>query len=306
MAEALGPQQPQQQQHTHFCHQCTREIDPKLPDYTCPRCDSGFIEELPAGGSRSTINHRSRVYEEDPYMLLDQFLWQSVFVQDPSTLARSWDQDGRAASPSSSDDEEEREQGADTSRGWDSQRQGRSTSRDSAGNTFLQTHNGRAPSVEGIIQHLLGSFLGRQFAPWGALHSDPGDYVWGVNGIDQIITQLLGQLDNSGPPPADKDKIMAIPTISISSEQVDCGLECSVCKEDFDEGEKARQLPCKHIYHTDCIIPWLEMHDTCPVCRTSLSGESTATAQHAFSGPYPAPGSAPSSEPQGPGTSQDV
>ncbi|CAM9491585.1 unnamed protein product [Lampetra planeri] len=140
----------------------------------------------------------------------------------------------------------------------------------------------------------------------GALHSDPGDYVWGVNGIDQIITQLLGQLDNSGPPPADKDKIMAIPTISISSEQVDCGLECSVCKEDFDEGEKARQLPCKHIYHTDCIIPWLEMHDTCPVCRTSLSGESTATAQHAFSGPYPAPGSAPSSEPQGPGTSQDV
>uniref|UniRef100_A0A0E9SVW6 RING-type E3 ubiquitin transferase n=1 Tax=Anguilla anguilla TaxID=7936 RepID=A0A0E9SVW6_ANGAN len=30
-----------------FCHRCSAEISPRLPDYTCPQCDSGFIEELP-------------------------------------------------------------------------------------------------------------------------------------------------------------------------------------------------------------------------------------------------------------------
>uniref|UniRef100_A0A674MA54 RING-type E3 ubiquitin transferase n=1 Tax=Takifugu rubripes TaxID=31033 RepID=A0A674MA54_TAKRU len=29
-----------------FCHRCSKEISPRLPDYTCPVCESGFIEEL--------------------------------------------------------------------------------------------------------------------------------------------------------------------------------------------------------------------------------------------------------------------
>ncbi|KAK7889627.1 hypothetical protein WMY93_025187 [Mugilogobius chulae] len=44
-----------------FCHSCSAEISPRLPDYTCPRCDSGFIEELleersADNGSMSTIS----------------------------------------------------------------------------------------------------------------------------------------------------------------------------------------------------------------------------------------------------------
>nr|KAF6402328.1 ring finger protein 126 [Rousettus aegyptiacus] len=31
----------------YFCHCCSVEIVPRLPDYICPRCESGFIEELP-------------------------------------------------------------------------------------------------------------------------------------------------------------------------------------------------------------------------------------------------------------------
>ncbi|XP_057345570.1 E3 ubiquitin-protein ligase RNF126 isoform X16 [Manis pentadactyla] len=37
----------------YFCHCCSVEIVPRLPDYICPRCESGFIEELPEASSRT-------------------------------------------------------------------------------------------------------------------------------------------------------------------------------------------------------------------------------------------------------------
>uniref|UniRef100_A0A493THR2 RING-type E3 ubiquitin transferase n=1 Tax=Anas platyrhynchos platyrhynchos TaxID=8840 RepID=A0A493THR2_ANAPP len=92
---------------------------------------------------------------------------------------------------------------------------------------------------------------------------------------------LLGQLENTGPPPADKEKISSLPTVTVTQEQVDTGLECPVCKEDYTVAEQVRQLPCNHFFHSNCIVPWLELHDTCPVCRKSLNGEdSTRQAQN--------------------------
>lgn len=36
------------------------------------------------------------------------------------------------------------------------------------------------------------------------------------------------------------------------------GLECPVCKDDYGLGEHVRQLPCNHLFHDGCIVPWLE------------------------------------------------
>lgn len=54
------------------------------------------------------------------------------------------------------------------------------------------------------------------------LASNPGDYAWGRGGLDAIITQLMNQLDGTGPPPLPQEKINQIPTVKITQEQ--CGL----------------------------------------------------------------------------------
>jgi len=37
--------------------------------------------------------------------------------------------------------------------------------------------------------------------------------------------------------------------------------QCSVCMEDFHLDDVVRSLPCQHLFHTDCINPWLHLVD---------------------------------------------
>ena len=46
--------------------------------------------------------------------------------------------------------------------------------------------------------------------------------------------------------------------------QVEIKLQCSVCMEDYKVDETVHKLPCDHLFHENCIVPWLELHDTCP------------------------------------------
>ncbi|OWM64081.1 RING-H2 finger protein ATL70-like [Punica granatum] len=45
---------------------------------------------------------------------------------------------------------------------------------------------------------------------------------------------------------------------------------CSICLVDYKESDMLRSLPrCGHMFHVKCVDPWLRMHSTCPICRTS-------------------------------------
>ncbi|GLJ37823.1 hypothetical protein SUGI_0769300 [Cryptomeria japonica] len=44
-------------------------------------------------------------------------------------------------------------------------------------------------------------------------------------------------------------------------------MRCCVCQERIALGSKAKQLPCEHLYHEECITRWLSVRNTCPVCR---------------------------------------
>ncbi|KAL1549250.1 RING-type E3 ubiquitin transferase [Salvia divinorum] len=45
---------------------------------------------------------------------------------------------------------------------------------------------------------------------------------------------------------------------------------CSICLADYKATEMLRALPdCGHLFHLRCVDPWLRLHPTCPLCRTS-------------------------------------
>ncbi|KAI4331732.1 hypothetical protein MLD38_029887 [Melastoma candidum] len=48
------------------------------------------------------------------------------------------------------------------------------------------------------------------------------------------------------------------------------GGECVVCWEEMREGRQACELPCRHMFHWTCILPWLRKRNTCPCCRYEL------------------------------------
>jgi len=92
-----------------------------------------------------------------------------------------------------------------------------------------------------------------------------GDYV--VGNIEDVINRLFQQYEKKGNPPASVECINNLKTTPISKEQIDQHQECSICKVEYTEGEESIVLPCAHIFHDECIKKWLQMHNTCPVCR---------------------------------------
>ncbi|KAL2896982.1 hypothetical protein RDABS01_038766 [Bienertia sinuspersici] len=57
---------------------------------------------------------------------------------------------------------------------------------------------------------------------------------------------------------------------------------CSICKEDFVVNEEIRKLGCNHLYHFDCITPWLQINNTCPVCRFELPPQQGCSHGHGY------------------------
>ncbi|XP_014277030.1 E3 ubiquitin-protein ligase RNF181 [Halyomorpha halys] len=68
------------------------------------------------------------------------------------------------------------------------------------------------------------------------------------------------------PPPTSRKIIETLPNSVINRRDA----QCPVCLKQFDQEEEAKLLPCKHEFHSPCIIPWLEKTSTCPLCRHEL------------------------------------
>ncbi|XP_047322519.1 E3 ubiquitin-protein ligase SIRP1-like [Impatiens glandulifera] len=140
----------------------------------------------------------------------------------------------------------------------------------------------------------------------GSLDSDTsfnsgslGDYFVGP-GLDLLLQHLSENDPNRyGTPPAQKEVVESMPTVKIE----EC-LQCCICLDDFEVGkEEAKEMPCKHKFHGECILPWLKLHSTCPVCRYQLPFEEPKLDRGAdISRGYTMPVRWPSSSSSAPGS----
>ncbi|KAL2504780.1 Anaphase-promoting complex (APC) [Abeliophyllum distichum] len=104
-----------------------------------------------------------------------------------------------------------------------------------------------------------------------------------LNALDDYLLtmdydNLFGQfVENEnglkGSPPAAKSVVENLASLVLTKEETGANnnvVVCAVCKDEVAIGEKVTRMPCSHLYHGDCILPWLRIRNTCPVCRYEL------------------------------------
>merc|ERR1712232_390021 len=71
--------------------------------------------------------------------------------------------------------------------------------------------------------------------------------------------------------PAAQDAITTLPSHLVTRDELASAPEehksCCVCREDFQEKDEQRTLPCFHRFHRHCVDQWLERSGTCPICK---------------------------------------
>ncbi|KAL7162999.1 hypothetical protein ACSBR2_039157 [Camellia fascicularis] len=236
----------------YFCYQCngTVTVTPSPnTDLLCPSCDGGFLEE----------------YEDpnpnpNPHLPLDPFSSfsdpLSVFLSGFPLLFSSSFSDPQNPRNFPNLFSPTRSSYAQDPHMFDPY-------------AFLQNHLAAlaagGANIEFVVANNPSSEQGFQ------LPANLGDYFVGP-GLEQLIQQLAENDPNRyGTPPASKSAVNALPTITVDDGLLSSELaQCAVCKDDFERGMDVKQMPCKHVYHSDCIVPWLELHNSCPVCRYEL------------------------------------
>ncbi|XP_043715516.1 E3 ubiquitin-protein ligase RING1-like [Telopea speciosissima] len=243
----------------YFCHQCNHTVSIRpstTSDLVCPDCNGGFLEE-----------YENPIPPPNPFFTYsDSF--SSGGAAFPSLAA------GLAGLPFLLSSSSTMEVPPDFSALFGPEIRQRSTTTMQDPDVFnpflflqnyLQSLRAGGANIQFVIENNPSDSSGFR------LPANLGDYFIGP-GLEQLIQQLAENDPNRyGTPPASKSAIEALPNIKISEELLASdSSQCAVCKDTFELGMVAKQMPCKHIYHSDCILPWLELHNSCPVCRYEL------------------------------------
>ncbi|PSS34795.1 E3 ubiquitin-protein like [Actinidia chinensis var. chinensis] len=98
-----------------------------------------------------------------------------------------------------------------------------------------------------------------------------GDYL-DARGFHELL-ERLAEADSSKreAPPAAVSFVNSLPSVVINEEhEKQDGLACAICKDFLSVGTVVNRLPCFHLYHPSCILPWLRARNSCPLCRYEL------------------------------------
>lgn len=231
---------------SYWCYRCTRFVrvwvarrhDP----VTCPHCDTGFLEEIDSPAGAESHGH--------PFGASYSNAGDPIQTSPLTSLRRA-------------------------------RRGGGGSNRRHAFNPVIVLRGTAAEDSAGAEAERQSSFeLFYDDGAGGGLRPLPAsmsEFLLG-SGMERLLEQLaqieVAGFGRSENPPASKAAVESMPTIEIAESHVSAESHCAVCKEAFDLGSEAREMPCKHIYHSDCILPWLSLRNSCPVCRHELPAES--------------------------------
>ncbi|KNE69077.1 hypothetical protein AMAG_13948 [Allomyces macrogynus ATCC 38327] len=294
-----------------WCHACQEDVGRLRSgaDLRCPTCASDFLEELPddhgSADDAANSNHDDHDHDHNPWAgnplasLLGmgggggssngpgvQFAYYTGTI-GPDGIRSSSGTFGPGGATSSSSSRPTRS-GSGSSNRRSSNRPQQEQQQQQTGSapldpisTFLDVFMGRASgttspipfAVPGIpLMDLLFSGFAGSSAGAGPGTFSLGDFAFGKEQIDRIATQLMDQT-NTQQHRAPPEFIEQLPQVEIVEAQVDKALDCVVCQDKFTLGETVTKLPCDHLFHKDCIVPWMERNVTCPTCRADVVKE---------------------------------
>lgn len=242
---------------SYWCYRCLRIVSSLSQfngDTSCPHCHSGFVEQIETEvitttqTQSSSHDHLSRPISTAVMFGQDSGQRTTLSFRRRSRRRRnSHNQQLDFFNPIivlRGNNNEENSNGSSSS----------------SFDLYYEDGQGSESSLRPIPERVLGFLMGSGFHL--LLHQ-----------LSQIDLTGLSRPENL---PASKASIESMPSIEISSGHVSSEYHCAVCKEAFEIGNEARELPCKHIYHEDCILPWLKMRNSCPVCRQELPAAAAA------------------------------
>ncbi|KVI04436.1 E3 ubiquitin-protein ligase RING1-like isoform X1 [Cynara cardunculus var. scolymus] len=247
----------------YFCYQCNHTVSIRpsptvSSELFCPDCSGGFLEEYENPNPSSTTPNPFLAFDDDSPFTPFSTGFPLVF----STTSRG---SGAASDDFQSPTDLSALFGGPLSRSGSFQNPGEFNPFAFLQN-YLSTLRAGGANIQFVIEN------NSDGDPSGFhLPANLGDYFIGP-GLEQLIQQLAENDPNRyGTPPASKSVVRNLPSIKITDDLLESDYsDCAVCKDSFELHEEAKQLPCKHVYHQDCIIPWLELHNSCPVCRFEL------------------------------------
>ncbi|XP_057812362.1 E3 ubiquitin-protein ligase RING1 [Salvia miltiorrhiza] len=244
--------------HQYFCYQCDRHVTitpPSSPtdELACPICHGSFLEES------DTAPPSNPTLESDPFFnaAFPGFGGLPLIFSSSSAAPTSFTISSGGAGGAAGG-------GLDDLSSLFGTRSPNDFNPFAFLNNYVNNLQARGANIQLVFESPGGGGIG---GGGGNL----GDYFIGP-GLEQLIQQLSENDPNRyGTPPASKNAVEGLPDINITEEMLSSdSSQCAVCKDSFELNEEAKQMPCKHIYHRDCILPWLELHNSCPVCRYEL------------------------------------
>ncbi|XP_004973758.1 uncharacterized protein LOC101768716 [Setaria italica] len=89
-------------------------------------------------------------------------------------------------------------------------------------------------------------------------------------GMEEVLVAGGDGLFLKSKPPAARLAVESLPSAVVAAGEEGEGDECAVCKDGVAAGQRVKRLPCSHRYHDECIVPWLQVRNSCPLCRFEL------------------------------------